>query len=204
MSEEKEKIDITLLEPEQLEKLTSDQRQYVANLHTRSINPSITKMVKEAMGDKEEDIIAALTVPPFAYVSPEMEINKGFKVRLRTLYEDQTRDVQSSARTFAVEENPSEMMAAVYFNKCFLAHSLETVNGEPFAGISLPDAYVNTASEDPERAQELLETMRLKRMRALGAYPQIMINRLSDAHNVFQQTVDAVVKGQSMTEILGN
>jgi hypothetical protein len=197
-------MDVTELEQDDLEKLTSEQMQFVANLHTRAINPGITKMVKEALEGKEEEIIAAFTVAPYAYVGPEMEINKGFKVRLRSLYEDQTRDVQASARKFAMAESPSEMMAAVYFNKCFLSHSLEEVNGEPFAGVTLPPAYVNVAFEDPERAQELLSTMRDKRMRTLGAYPQIMVNRLSDAHQVFQRTIDSVIKGEDMAEILGN
>jgi hypothetical protein len=205
MSDEADaKVDIQALTPKQLTELTDDQIRLVKNISTQRMNPEIVKAMRVALEGKESDIVAAFTKPPFAYVGPEVEILPGFNVSFRSLYEDQSYDVQMSARKFMMKEDPSDVVAGMYLNKCFLVHSINTVNGEPFGGISLPDAYVQVAFERPEEAREMLEQMRDKRLRSLGAYPSQMIVKLTDAHQVFQQTMDGLLNNQELKDILGN
>lgn len=203
MSEE-QKIDIKSLSAEQLNQLTDDQVRIVKNLALARLNPDVVKAMKLAMSGKEEKIVASFTKPPFAFIGPEVEIVPGFNVSFRSLYEDQNYDVQMTTRRFMMDNDPSEVVAGMYLNKCYLVHSIHTVNGEPFGGIAMPEAYVQVAFERPEDAQQLLREMREKRMRSLGAYPTSMIVKLTDAHQVFQQMIDRVIDGESLKDILGN
>lgn len=196
--------DVKELKPEQLDQLTDEQVRYVQNLATQRLDPKLAKVVKIALDGKEEDIIKSFTVPPYAYVGPEIEIIPGFNVRFRTLYEDQTYDVHQSSRKFLIDEDPSEVVAGMFLNKSFLAHSIHTVNGEPFGGKVLPDEYVQVAFEDPDSAKEMLIELRKARLRTLGAYASQVIYKLTTAHQVFQQTIDGLLRGEELKDILGN
>ena len=202
--QDEDEVDVQALTAEQLGKLTDEQIRFVKNIATQRMNPDIVKAMRVSLTGKEKDIVSSFTKPPFAYVGPEVEILPGFNVSFRSLYEDQSYDVQMSARRFMLKQDPSEVVAGMYLNKCFLVHSLHTVNGEPFGGIVIPDAYVQIAFERPEDASKLLEEMREKRLRSLGAYPTQMIVKLTDAHQIFQQTIDGLLDNRELKDILGN
>lgn len=194
------KIDVSLLTSADLDELSEEQAQYVREQSMRKRNPRITDIVREALKDKESDIIAGLAREPFAYVTPEIELMAGLKVKFRSLYTFQTRDVSERTAEFIRAKRATEMVAAQYMNQLFLVHGIESINSEPLGLVQLPESVWNF---EGDKIATAMNEFVPKRMRALDARPQSLVSALVTANQVFQELYDDVVnlRGANKREI---
>lgn len=197
MSEEQtedNKIDIKSLGTKELDELTEEQVQYVRNQAMIRRNPKIVNAVTSALNGKEQDIIAGLAREPFAYITPEIEIITGLKVRFRSLYTFQTRDVSERTSEFMRVKKASELLAGQYMNQLFLVHGLESINGEPIGMAQLPE---NVWQLEGDKVKKACDEFVMKRMSSLDMRPQSLISALVTANQVFQEIYDDVVNLRS-------
>ncbi len=194
------KVDVQALSPMDLDKLSDEQVQYVRDQAMRKRNPRITAIVQEALKDKSDEIIAGLSREPYAYITPEIELMPGLKIRFRSLYTFQTRDVSERTAEFIKKTRATEMLAAQYMNQLFLVHGIETINGEPLGLVQLPEGVWNF---EGDKIAVAMDGFVPKRMRALDARPQSLVSAFVTANQVFQELYDDVVnlRGSNKAEI---
>lgn len=189
MNNNNDDVDVRALTPRDLDQLTDEQANYVRNQALLRRNPEITRIVNAAMTGQEQDVVASLSRSPFAYLSPEMEVS-GVKVRFRSLYKFQTRDVNERTQKYMDKKRPSDFLVAEFMNQMFLVHAIETLNGEPLGSAQLGEGLIEADDEQREKA---LDAFVAKRMRALDVRPQSLISALVSANQVFQERFDDVV-----------
>jgi hypothetical protein len=192
MTEPETRIDVKELGEDMLRELSDEQIAFVRNLSLERRSPKIHKAVNEALKGKEADVFQALTIRPYAFLSPEIDLMPGLKVQFRSLYGDQQDDVYEASQTYIREKRASELMATSYVSRLFLAYGLERVNGEPFGTRSTNGETIITL--DAIKRVEHLRMIRDSRMSALGMYPQNIVSMLADAHQIFQEFIDRTVR----------
>ena len=195
-----EPIDVSLLGVDELNQLSDEQVQYVRNQALIKRNPKVAAAVTQALEGKDQEIIAGLAREPFCYVTPEIEVLPGLKVSFRSLYTFQTRDVTERTAQFMRNSKSNEMSGAQYMNQLFLAHGLETINGEPVGMAQMPEGVWKM---DAEKIKVACNEFMTKRMSALDMRPQSLITVLVTANQVFQELYDDVVnlRGSNKREI---
>lgn len=183
-------FDVRLLLGAGLDALSDEQVQYVRDQAMRRRNPRISEIMHKALDEQAADIISGLARAPFAYVTPEIELMTGLKVKFRSLYTFQTRDVSERTAEFMRSKRASELMSAQYMNQLFLVHGIESINSEPLGNVQLPEEVWNFEGDKIEKAMNEFVP---KRMRALDARPQSLVSALVTANQVFQELYDDVV-----------
>lgn len=182
-------FDVKALTSDFLDGLTDNQANYVRNMVMRRKNTAIYDKVMLVMKGKEQDIIEGLSHFPPVYVSPEIEIMSSIKVKFRNLITLQNDDAMDAANNYAKAKSPTEFQLATFLNRAFLAHAVETYNGEYLAGKNL-----NVAKDaDEESLVRMLGEYRKARMSHLNLMPPSVVQVLVDANQVFQEFYDGVV-----------
>ena len=182
----------------ELNELNDNQVEYVAGLMPERLNKRIAVLVKEVMPlEKTRDAILSsmLSVTPI-YISPEITILPGLKVRYQTLLDYQQEDIfEESAR--ARSSTLAQVNQATTMSKLFVAHSIHTINESPLANVVVGKALVDMLSADPAKGVETMVGLRTKRMRELATKPPLVIQALYAGYVQFQSIVDAAVHFES-------
>lgn len=152
-----------------------------------------------------KNMAAALTSPPYVYMTPEIKIIAGCTARYVTLMEVQREDAFNQLNTFMREEQPTDVLLGDYLNKRLLVHSLAVVNGADFGGIHFDASdYQGLVKSKPEDARALLTTLRNERLAALNQMPPHVIQRLVENYQAFQTAIEELHVSEEMDETLGN
>lgn len=184
-------IDVQMLSTTDLDKLSNEQVRYVHDAYLRRTNPRISDIVRGALKNEKEAIITGLSRPPFTYVTPEIELLAGLKVKFKSLFSFQTDDVTMRVQDFMRTKKATEMLGAQHMNKLFLAHGIDSINGEPLGGVMLAgDIWKSPNSESVSKA---VDSFVVKRMTELDCMPQSLVSALISANQVFQGFYDDIV-----------
>lgn len=202
MSEDRDAL-IASLEPADLEKLSDGQLKAVRDVLTRRQRERATKKLRELLADKAKEIAEALTTAPYVYLSPEVQVMTGVKVRFSTMMKSQLNDCYARFDEFLANENPTNMRSGDYLNSHFLAHTLTHYNGQEFGGVAFdPSEYQDLKRTSPENAQKVMESMRDQRLAALEDLSPIVHARLVEHYQAFQLVIEDM--DDEVGESLGN
>lgn len=198
------KIDVSQLGAEDFKSLTPEQFQMVAEVQVELMNQRAAQRMAKELEDKTEDVMRALTEPPFTYRSSEIQVMAGCKVRFVTPITVQIRDAYKRLDRFLMEENPSQTRTADFLHRELLVHSLLQINGNDFGGVSFdPSDYQQLRAADPKQAQEMLEEVRTQRLQALDDMNPVLVQRLVEYYRAFQTHVESLAKSDP-GDALGN
>lgn len=192
------------LDYDDLEKLSDIQLRFAQQISIGRLNKKALDRVNEMLRGKEEEIVGAMSMPPFVYTSPPMKVMAGCEVQLSTLTNAQLMDAHKNVDEFARDGSVNDIRINHELNSNLLAHSLVKFRGEDFGDLALPDNFYEIMATDPEGALDTLAEIRTKRMDILKAMPVSIFQRLVEFYTAFQITIENVTKGEDLAEVLGN
>jgi hypothetical protein len=185
--------------------MTDKQIQIALQERLSRVNEHARKRVTEVMKDEHKHIAEAMTASPFFYLGPEIKIMAGCSARFASLMKIQSDDAYKQVDIFIRTEDPGDLRIGDYLSKHLLAHSLTFFNGVEFAGVHLDAAeYQELRTTDAKKAEEVLTTVRDKRLVALGNLSPNIYQRLIEYYQAFQLTLESITQSQEMDEALGN
>jgi hypothetical protein len=189
---------------EDLEKLSDGQLRQAQQIWLKRSTRKAREVMSKLLTGKELEIMTALTTAPFFYVTDEIRISAGMSIRMRSLNEAQALDSQKQLDKFMRDEDPNNLRVSNELNLLLLTHSLTTMNGMDFGGVTMPEDYHELVRTDPKLAAESMSEVRSRRYAALGALPVAIVQRLIEFYQVLQTTVDAVANDEKAGDVLGN
>lgn len=201
--ENKDELLKSLVEAD-FDKLNDAQLRTAQAAFLKRVAKKAREVVRDALKGKEEDIIRALTSPPFIYTTPDIKVSAGMTVRLQSLNNDQVIDAYRQVDQFMSREDANNLRVTNELNLALLSHSLVKLNGADFGGVDAVDNYHELVRSDPETARATLVAVRDKRRAALGAMPMPIVQRLVEFYLALQVAVDGAANGEGLGEILGN
>lgn len=206
MSENQERDDlITSLGIEDFKKLSPAQLTLVQRAAQEIGNKRAAERMDKALEGKHEDIARSLTEPPFVFKTDEIQVMAGAKIKLTTLIMAQVRDAHRRLDNFMVSEDPNNLRSTDFLNRELLAHSICEFNGRDFGGVDFdPEAFQQLRANDPKEAQALLDEVREKRLAAIDELSPHVVDRLIEAYQAFQMTVERMSRSDEMETALGN
>jgi len=173
-------------------------------LHNRRAT-KIQDRMRAIMADEKKAVARALTESPYVYMTPEIKIMGGCKIRLSSMIKAQIDDAHEQLDHFIGKERPNDVRVGDYLNKCLLAHSLVEFNGQDFGGVRFDaEVYGGLCMSDPEAAKGMLSELRNQRFRALSLISPHIHDRILLYYNAFQAVFDEMSVDDAMGEILGN
>ena len=187
-----------------METLSDGQLRFASQAQMKRYNNKAREKLKEIIGDKTEDVLRAMSEEPFVYRTPVMKVMAGCEIRLATLTGLQLEDAQKQVDTFSRDENPNDIRYVNALNRHFLAHSLVEYNGKPFGGVDMPDDFHRKLANEYADAMKTLAHVRDERLKALSNLPTPVFQRLAEYYQVFQMTIEALTRGDTVAEDLGN
>lgn len=185
------------------DKLSDTQLRTAQSAYLRRVAKKAREIVRDALKGKDEDIIRALTSPPFIYTTPDVRVSAGMTVRLQSLNNDQVIDAYRQVDQFMAREDANNLRVTNELNLNLLSHSLVKVNGADFGGVDVVDNYHELVRSDPESARATLAVVRDKRRAALGAMPMPIVQRLVEFYLALQVAIDGAANGEGLGEVLG-
>lgn len=187
-----------------MKKFSELQLRLAQQVMLERVNSKAADAVRQALDGKEEDLVAAMTMPPFTYVTPAITVMAGCQVKFSTLTNDQWTDALSAVDEFSRHGDPNDVRVSQQLNQLLLAHTLVEFRGKDFGDTRMPENYHELVRVDPKGARDTLVEIRNKRMEALGYLPVPVFQRLVEFYNAFQQTVDSMTHGNALDRALGN
>lgn len=199
---EKEQI-IKSLDQQDMEALSDEQLRQAQSLFVKRLTRKARDIVRDALVGKEEDIVRALTTPPFAYTTPDIKVSPGCTIRLQSLNNDQVVDAYRQVDDFMRREDANNLRVSNELNMALLSHSLVKMNSVDFGGVDGVENYHELVRSDPKTARMVLNEVREKRRAALGALPMPITSRLIEFYLAFQTAVDSAANGENIGDLLG-
>jgi len=199
-----QKTAVTKLSAGDLEGLTDEQLRQTQGIFLKRLAKRARGVVSEALSGKEQDIIRALTTPPFTYTTPDLKVGGDMVIKLQTLSNDQVADAYRQVDKFMSEEDANNMRVTNELNLALLSHSLVKLNGSDFGDVDLPENYHEIVRADPKAAKSVLEQVRERRRAELGAMPMSITSRLVEFYLAMQMAVDAAANSENLSDLLGN
>lgn len=196
---------IESLSLEDLRKFSSRQLMACRQVDLERVNKNARERVRTALKEQVTDIAKALTMAPFVYMSPEIQVMAGCRVKFASPIRAQTTDAHAQLNTFISECAPNEMQVSDQLNALLVAHSLYWYNDTDFGGVMFDAGeYQALRALKPEEAQKMLDAVRNARMSALEALSPHLHQRLVEYYQAFQMTIDEITRGEEMGDALGN
>lgn len=199
---EKEQI-IKSLDQQDMESFSDEQLRQAQSLFVKRLTRKARDIVRDALVGKEEDIVRALTTPPFAYTTPDIKVSPGCTIRLQSLNNDQVVDAYRQVDDFMRREDANNLRVSNELNMALLSHSLVKMNNVDFGGVDGVENYHELVRSDPKTARMVLNEVREKRRAALGALPMPITSRLIEFYLAFQTAVDSAANGENIGDLLG-
>lgn len=199
---EKEQI-IKSLDQQDMESFSDEQLRQAQSLFVKRLTRKARDIVRDALVGKEEDIVRALTTPPFAYTTPDIKVSPGCTIRLQSLNNDQVVDAYRQVDDFMRREDANNLRVSNELNMALLSHSLVKMNNVDFGGVDGVENYHELVRSDPKTARLVLNEVREKRRAALGALPMPITSRLIEFYLAFQTAVDSAANGENIGDLLG-
>jgi hypothetical protein len=199
---EREKV-IADLGMADMRKFTTEQLTMCRRAEMEKANKTALERVEAALKDKGEDILKALTSPPFTYLSPKIKVMAGCEVRFTTLMKNQVDDSHRELDEFIAAQDPNQLRIADSLNNHLLAHGLAYYNDGEFGGVVFDAGdYQRLRGSNAEDARKMIGEVRDKRLAALGDLSPHVHQRLIEYWQAFQMTVEIMTQGAEDT--LGN
>jgi len=192
-----EKKSITI---EDLDALTDEQCEYVSLIHNGRSLGAIGEAVEEVMIGQDDKIIEAMAQSIPLYISPEITLVGGMTVRFRNILTVQTDDINAALSAYISGRGGltnNEMN--LYSKKLFLAHSLDTLGGRPFAGTSMSKEFFDHMMVNYKESLEAMKSIREKRMEAIRMIDASFFEVLCTAMKAFFLRYDSVLNVKSMS-----
>jgi hypothetical protein len=199
---EKEQV-IKSMSADDMDKFSDEQLRQAQGVFLKRLTRKARDIVRESLVGKEEEIVRALTTPPFAYTTPDIKISPGCTIRLQSLNNDQVVDAYRQVDDFMRREDANNLRVSNELNMALLSHSLVKMNGSDFGGVDSAENYHELVRDDPKAARAMLAEIRDKRRAALGAMPMPITSRLIEFYLAFQTAVDSAANGENVGDLLG-
>ena len=199
---EKDQV-IKSMSSDDMDKFSDEQLRQAQGVFLKRLTRKARDIVREALIGKEEEIVRALTSPPFAYTTPDIKISPGCVIRLQSLNNDQVVDAYRQVDDFMRREDANNLRVSNELNMALLSHSLVKMNGSDFGGVDGAENYHELVRDDPKTARAMLSEVREKRRAALGAMPMPITSRLIEFYLAFQTAVDSAANGENVGDLLG-
>jgi len=178
-------------------RLSAEQLQLIVQEYQGRNSKYLLDSIRKELKDDFQNIIRGLT--EIGFYEREFEVLPGFKCAFRTLLDDQWKEAWDFYSQ--IPERSSQMVALNQLNRRLTVHGISLVNGQPFAGMSLPKNYAELVISGAEKVEDLIKEVADKRHKALSVMPISLVDKIVNYHRAFSTIIDELINGDTNRDL---